>query len=589
MDILASPLHSALDCIKRGWHVFPCWPQSKAPMTPHGFKDATTDESQVREWWTRTPNANVAISTGPSDLTVFDADHGARCLEDFQAWCKHNGMPTTYTVRTGRRVSKEDGVTPEYGVQMYFAGVRDSVTGWELDGFFGDVKSVGGYVIAVGSIHPDSGEPYELLADEPLAPVPGVVRSIEGRKKERVLEGKGPITEWRNDSMVRILGKLRADGADDEMVRAFAYRTNETRMAANPLDVDELDRVIANVCKYPQGEPEPVITIGGGKELEGPEPRANLADWQTLFHTRNEMANAPPVTFLIDGFLQREGVTAIAAPVRERKSLIALNIAHALLTGEKLFDFFEVTHRPSRVIYLCPEVSLGPFTDRLRKIRLMDYVGETLFCRTLSADGRLTLNAPELHPALPGSVVILDTAIRFLSGDENSAFADSIFALLRAGAESVVMLHHSPKDAGDTMTLESAMRGSGDLGAFLASCWGTRLQNPLKPYESASFMSNLKQRDFESKDFEVLCSPDCRMHIVGDPTQTLSTLAPRRRGNVADKDGKDAAALAMLKEFPKLSNAKMSAMLKTAGIKRGTDWVRKKRYGLIQNNGGMMP
>jgi hypothetical protein len=290
----------------------------------------------------------------------------------------------------------------------------------------------------------------------------------------------------------------------------------------------------------------------------------------------------------------KEGVTAIAAPVRERKSLIALNIVHALLTGEKLFDHFEVVQKPTRVLYLCPEVSLGPFTDRIRKIGLLDYVGDTFFCRTLSADGHLSLKAPELLPALPGSVVILDTAIRFLEGDENSSqdvrtFADSIFALLRNGAESVVMLHHSPKDAGDLMTLENAMRGSGDLGAFLACCWGTRLQDPSKPYESASFMSNLKQRDFESKDFEVTGGPDCRLHIVGDPALDVATLAPRRRGNVANKDGKDEIAIALIKANPKLSVRKTVELLIENDIKRGKDWVQTKRYELVQKNGGQMP
>ncbi len=64
-----------------------------------------------------------------------------------------------------------------------------------------------------------------------------------------------------------------------------------------------------------------------------------------MFHTSAEAHNAPPVTFLIKDFLQREGVTALAAPVRERKSLIALNIAHALCTGEKLFGHFEVVRK----------------------------------------------------------------------------------------------------------------------------------------------------------------------------------------------------------------------------------------------------
>src|SRR5581483_485376 len=246
-----------------------------------------------------------------------------------------------------------------------------------------------------------------------------------------------------------------------------------------------------------------------------------------IFHTRDEAEYAPPVSFLIKNFLQSEGVTAIAGPVRERKSLIALNVAHALVTGEKLFDHFDVVRQPKRVIYLCPEVSLGPFTDRVKKIGLLDYVGWKFLYRTLSADGHLSLTDPSLLMAVPDSVVFLDTAIRFLEGDENSskdvrAFADTIFSLLKLGAEAVVILHHSPKDAGDTMTLENAMRGSGDMGAFLASCWGTRLQDPQDPYKSRSFLSNLKQRDFSSEDFEVTCGEDCRMHIVHRPDDPLA-------------------------------------------------------------------
>jgi hypothetical protein len=306
--------------------------------------------------------------------------------------------------------------------------------------------------------------------------------------------------------------------------------------------------------------------------------------WTDLFHSYAEAQNAPPITFLIKDFLQCEGVTAIAAPVRERKSLIALNIVHALVTGEKLFGHFEVVKKPERVLYLCPEVSLGPFTDRVKKIGLIDYVGESFFYRTLSAEGSVRLDDPSLQLAVSGSVVVLDTAIRFLEGDENSskdvrAFADSIFALLRFGAEAVLLLHHSPKDMGDTMTLENAMRGSGDMGAFLACCWGTRLQDPTKPYESASFLSNLKQRDFESKDFEVTCGPDCRMHIVGDPATTFTSLASRK-GNRPNKDGHDDAAEAIIQANMKMPIRQLQEHLAASNIKRGTTWIAKARARL---------
>lgn len=308
------------------------------------------------------------------------------------------------------------------------------------------------------------------------------------------------------------------------------------------------------------------------------------AEWLDLFHSVKDAWNAPPVTFLIDGFLQREGVTAIAAPVRERKTLIAMNIAHALVTGEKLFGHFEVVNKPKRVLYLCPEASLGPFTDRIKKIGLLEHVGNRFFYRTLSADGHLKLDDEVFQDALPGSVVFLDTAIRFLDGDENSSkdvrnFADSIFQLLKNGAESVVLLHHSPKNSGDKMTLENAMRGSGDMGAFLASCWGTKLQDPDNPYKSTSFMSNLKQRDFESADFQLTCDADCRMRYV-DPGLEVATLASRK--NRPNKDGLEGRAMEIIRANPTLSIRQTVQALKDAGIKRGTTWVLDKRYELKQ-------
>jgi len=568
-------LDIALACIRRGWFVHPLKPSGKIPITTHGKNDATLDEAQVREWWTRNPTCNVGISCRPSGLCVLDADHGLKDEQDFKAWRDRNGLPITYAVRSGRR--------DEYGVQSYYLGTLADGR-FELDGVKGDIKSAGGLVLAAGDIHPVTREAYYVLEDAPLAPVPAIVDQSRVRQQvSATLEG-GDITENRNIAMTSILGKMRDAGLSDELLRDYAFRTNEARMKP-PLGEDELEGIIRNACKWPLPAPEPVVTIGSAKQPERPR------DWRTLFHSKEEALNAPPITFLIDGFLQREGVTAISGPVRERKSLVALNVAHALVTGEKLFDYFIVVRKPERVLYLCPEVSLGPFTDRLKKIGLLDYVGETLFYRTLSAEGTLSLTDPALAQALPGSVVILDTAIRFLEGDENSsqdvrAFADGIFELLRAGAEAIVLLHHSPKDSGDIMTLENAMRGSGDMGAFLCCCWGTKLQDPAHPYESPSFLSNLKQRDFASKDIEVTCTPDCRMYIVGDPATRTVTLQSRK-GNRANKDGLDEAAEAAVRANIKLPVRKLQERLAALNISRGTTWIAKARARIQAETGEM--
>ena len=54
--------------------VFPCKP-TKAPYTAHGFKDATLNLVQIREWFARWPDALVAVPTGAaSKLLVVDVD-----------------------------------------------------------------------------------------------------------------------------------------------------------------------------------------------------------------------------------------------------------------------------------------------------------------------------------------------------------------------------------------------------------------------------------------------------------------------------------------------------------------------------------
>ena len=69
-----SPQETALAYAAIGWPVFPCRPGSKEPATRNGFHDATTDHAQIREWWRREPDRNVAIATGAPGPDVVDVD-----------------------------------------------------------------------------------------------------------------------------------------------------------------------------------------------------------------------------------------------------------------------------------------------------------------------------------------------------------------------------------------------------------------------------------------------------------------------------------------------------------------------------------
>jgi hypothetical protein len=56
-----------LSCVERGWHIFPCKPSSKTPLTAHGHLDASKDEVQVRVWWAK-------IKRDSSDTVRVDSD-----------------------------------------------------------------------------------------------------------------------------------------------------------------------------------------------------------------------------------------------------------------------------------------------------------------------------------------------------------------------------------------------------------------------------------------------------------------------------------------------------------------------------------
>lgn len=56
-----------------GLRVHPLRSRAKVPLTAHGCKDASSDEAQIRDWWTRWPEANIGIATGHL-VDVIDID-----------------------------------------------------------------------------------------------------------------------------------------------------------------------------------------------------------------------------------------------------------------------------------------------------------------------------------------------------------------------------------------------------------------------------------------------------------------------------------------------------------------------------------
>ena len=227
-------------------------------------------------------------------------------------------------------------------------------------------------------------------------------------------------------------------------------------------------------------------------------------NWRSIFHTQEEFENAPALCFAINGFLQEAGVTLIGGLAGHGKTLIMLSMVKALLEESTLFghDPFAVSRSAPRVIYLIPESSIGPFWSRIRMFHLEEFVrADRLLIRTLSAREQVELTDPRMLAAVEGADVFLDSVIRFTTGSENDAenirlFSDVLFRLLHAGARTITGCHHSPKsfETAQAMTLENILRGSGDLGAMISTCWGVR---QIDAARNRIYVENVKPRDFQ--------------------------------------------------------------------------------------------
>lgn len=566
-------LEVALDCIRRGWYVFPC--MGKEPLIKGGFKNASKDEAQVREWWEWKPKANVGIATGASMLTVLDIDKGIADGDDLRQFCRAKGLAPTYTVRTGRR----DG----FGAQLYFHGGGLKSIPWSDDEDLhvqGDIRSSTGYVMAAGSIHPVSGEAYSVMDDAPVTFCPPYVADLKprpisgttGGTNAQVQDDGGPISESRNVHMISLLGRKRNEGAGDAELEAYAHEVNETRMVP-PLEEAELNRLIANACKFPV--PERISVTIGGKTTEPP------ADPWEKYHTFDEIMNVTPGKFIVDGVLYENSITALAGYAGDRKSIVSLNLAAACVSGRPFMGHFAVSNPPKRVIYLCPEMGLRELKKLAVSLGMVEHTKtRRLLFRSLDKAGKIKLR--DLTPVeLDGSLVILDTAVRFIEGSENdpqdmAVFADELFRLRSLGATVWVLFHSGKSSVGQELSLQNAVRGSSEIAAMLSMCWATRLNEPAKRFDSTSRLYPLKVREFDALPFDFSCDrATAACGLLGEPAP-VAVLKDRKAEEARRIVGE------LLKADPTIGINRIQAVLKErTGSGRKAAWVGSVKRDIL--------
>ncbi|UUX91622.1 bifunctional DNA primase/polymerase [Methanoplanus endosymbiosus] len=189
-------MQAALDYGRRGFSIFPC-SQDKAPLTEHGFKDASPDLRKIRQWWTQFPDASIGISCIASGLIVLDTDPRNGGLHTLQALeQEHEPLPITLTALTGMQNDCR-------GTHRYYRAPEGDI---KVKGQLGegiDCK-YSGYVIAAPSQH-QTGVNYQWIDEyQPIADLPKWISDIIIKKpakapRRRTSAGHGDsITDQYN-------------------------------------------------------------------------------------------------------------------------------------------------------------------------------------------------------------------------------------------------------------------------------------------------------------------------------------------------------------------------------------------------------
>lgn len=289
-------LQVALAHAARGRRVFPCDPQTKRPAISkreggNGFKDATTDEQIIRDWWAHYPGSIVGMPTGARtgvwvlDIDVKDGKVGEDTLaqiiktfgalpETIEALTATGGRHLYYRhPRDGREVPNKAsrlGLGSEtWGRNGYPEVPFQIAPNGQLITPDVDVRGDGGYVILPGSQMADgrtyewegSSDPDEdgVLEEAPdwlLALVtidPAAPAAVGGM----TTDPSAPIQEGgRNDYLYRIGCSLRAKGVSAEAIVAALLAENAARCQPPLPDAEVRASALSAASKPPGLSPE---------------------------------------------------------------------------------------------------------------------------------------------------------------------------------------------------------------------------------------------------------------------------------------------------------------------------------------------
>ena len=515
-------LEIAAPLIESGYPVIPLGgDDGKSPeiLGPNWQNQATRAIEQVRDFAKRFPHANVGAVRDDSQYAI-DFDSFNWFHEVFlDGITKYDGtFPLVLTphgvhlhvkgpkpswsrsVLNPRYKSKEE--TPnekpsivEYPKQVVMPGSVNN-TGSTYR-WYGARREPGelpkDWLDKLQSLYAKNLSPHELRC-QPLKPGISLRSILDGTEvKDKYTVEEKPDRIWYFYHAQ--LGRCLVKGAPHQQHLRNNRQCGFYQMKDDPSDFGHF--CLDSDCQCVEGSKRKVALAALGLELKDVlRPRC-----RDLAKSRNEL-DQRPLEFVVDRFIQEEGITGIGGPSGHGKTYMMLSLAKHISQGTQAWGFLACKKFP--ILYLLAEGGDRALLKRLNELRIEN--SEDFLMRTMSHGPTLPLDNPGLIELSKGRVVFLDTFPRWLQGrEENSSTAMAeLFQLglemLTAGAVAIVLAQHSVKGTQKnpwTMTPECVFRGSGDILANLAAAHGIYQLDNRDKDRTLIHVECVKPRDFE--------------------------------------------------------------------------------------------
>ena len=109
-----------------------------APLTPHGFKDASSDPEVIKAWRRKWPHCDFGWALPPDRLAVdLDMKHGKNGFKDFRDRARCDPCD----------VATPQATTPSGGLHLIYAATKAHKNLVAIDGTGIDTRTAGGYIV----------------------------------------------------------------------------------------------------------------------------------------------------------------------------------------------------------------------------------------------------------------------------------------------------------------------------------------------------------------------------------------------------------------------------------------------------------